>query len=145
MNKIEFTLALIKPDAMMASQVGDITETIKDSKLHIVLCQRMRGTRDLFSDFYAEHKGKPFFDGLIDHMCSGHFVAMVLCGEDAVTRWRGLMGATDPMKAAPGTLRAKHGTVMPKNAVHGSDSVRSAMIEIKKMFPGQVEFPREVE
>ena len=137
------TLSIIKPDAVSHAQ--NIIEILKLNALNIeqvkngefthYLKKQVRIDRAVAEEFYKEHADKPFFTELCDYMTTGDSILMVLKGEDAVTRYRNLMGATDPKKAAPGTLRSLFGTGIDANAVHGSDSVSSAAREIAIMFP----------
>jgi len=132
---IERTLAVIKPDAVATGHIGDIITRIEHKKLWLSGMELQWWSTEKATEFYREHQGKPFFPGLLAHSTSGACVAMVLAGEDAISCWRDLMGATDPKKAMPGTLRGLYGTKMPANAVHGSDSPESAAREIKLLFP----------
>lgn len=128
---------MVKPDAVAQNAIGRIYARFEEAGLKIVQAKMIHMDRAMAEGFYAEHKGKPFFDGLIAFMTSGPVMAQVLEGDNAVQLHRDLLGATDPTKAAPGTLRAMFGSEMPKNAVHGSDAVTSAEREIAYFFGGQ--------
>ncbi len=142
---IERTLSIIKPDAVAANHIGDIIAAIEEAGLRIIAAKMLCLSRRQAEEFYAEHRGKPFFDSLIDFMTSGPVVVQVLEGEDAIARYRALMGATDPRKAEPGTLRyrfARDSENMAANAVHGSDSPASAEREIGFFFSEEEICPR---
>ena len=130
----EQTLAIIKPDAVKKDAIGDIISRYEKAGLKPVAVRMMRMSKPVAEGFYAVHRQRPFFDSLTTFMASGPVVVLVLEGKDAVTRNRELMGATDPAKAAPGTIRAAHGTNIEFNAVHGSDSPESARVEINYFF-----------
>lgn len=131
---VEQTLSIIKPDAVSKNHIGDICGRFEKAGLKILALKMLQLSRVQAEGFYAEHKGRPFFDGLVDFMVSGPVVVQVLSGEDAVARNRDLMGATDPQKAAPGTIRADFATAIDANAVHGSDSTTSAAREVAYFF-----------
>ncbi len=131
---VEQTLSIIKPDAVGKNHIGAICARFEQAGLKIVAMKMLQLTRAQAEGFYAEHKGRPFFDGLVDFMTSGPVVVQVLHGEDAIARNRELMGATDPQKAAPGTIRADFATAIDANAVHGSDSPASAAREVAYFF-----------
>lgn len=132
----EVTFAIIKPDAVAAHHVGEILTIIEQSGFQIVAMEMRTIDRSLVEHFYAEHKGKPFFARLTSFMTSGPVVTLALKRENAVASWRQLMGATDPQKAALGTIRARFAKNMDEgNAVHGSDSVESAQHELGIFFP----------
>ena len=131
----ERTLAIIKPDAVKKDAIGDIIGRYEKAGLMPVAIQMMRLSKAKAEGFYAVHKARPFFESLTKFMASGPVVVLVLEGKDAITRHRDLMGATDPAKAAPGTIRAAHGTNIEYNAVHGSDSPETARFEIGYFFP----------
>lgn len=136
---VEQTLSIIKPDAVGKNHIGEILACFEKAGLKIVAMKMLQLSREKAEGFYAEHTGKPFFEGLIDFMTSGPVVVQVLSGEKAIQHNRELMGATDPEKAAPGTIRATWGTVVSANAVHGSDSPTSAAREIAYFFePGEI-------
>jgi nucleoside-diphosphate kinase len=135
---IERTLSIIKPDATRRNLTGQINAVLETAGLRIVAQKRMRLTKAQAEAFYAVHKERPFFGGLVEFMISGPVVAQVLEGENAVAKNREVMGATDPKKAAPGTIRAKFAEDIEANSVHGSDSAENAAIEIGFFF-AQVE------
>ena len=130
----EQTLAIIKPDAVKKDAIGDIISRYEKAGLKPVAVRMMRMSKSVAEGFYAVHRQRPFFDSLTTFMASGPVVVLVLEGKDAVKRNRELMGATDPAQAAPGTIRAAHGTHIEFNAVHGSDSAESARVEINYFF-----------
>jgi nucleoside-diphosphate kinase len=132
---IERTLSIVKPDAVARNLIGRIYERFESSGLRIVAARMKHLSRREAEGFYAVHQGKPFFNDLIEFMISGPVMIQVLEGENAIQRNRELMGATDPAKAAPGTLRADFATSIEANAVHGSDSPENAAIEIAWFFP----------
>lgn len=131
---VEQTLSIIKPDAVKKNHIGDIVARFEKAGLTIAAQRMMQLSRTQAEGFYAEHKGRPFFDGLVDFMTSGPVVVQVLSGENAILLNRELMGATDPAKAAPGTIRADFADAIDANAVHGSDSPTSAAREIAYFF-----------
>jgi nucleoside-diphosphate kinase len=131
---VELTLGMIKPDAVEKGHSWHILADISSSGLKPVAVRLTRMTKEMAKVFYIVHKERPFYNGLTDFMSSGPIVAMVLEGEDAIKRYRDLMGATDVRKAAPGTLRAKFGESIERNAVHGSDALETARREISFFF-----------
>ena len=131
---IERTLAIIKPDAMGRHQSGAILQRYEQAGLIPVAMKLLRLTKAQAEGFYYVHKQRPFFDSLCSFMSSGPIVVLALEGEDAVKRHRDLMGATDPAKAAEGTLRKVFGTHIEHNAVHGSDSPDTAKFELAYFF-----------
>ena len=131
---IEQTLSIIKPDAVKKQIIGEIQTRIHQAKLNIIAIKMVKLTKEQAEGFYAEHQDKPFFANLIKFMMSGPIVVQVLQGENAVERYRQLMGPTDLSKAAAGTLRADFANSMRENAVHGSDSLASAEREIAYFF-----------
>ncbi|MBD0304940.1 MAG: nucleoside-diphosphate kinase [Nitrospiraceae bacterium] len=130
----ERTLAIIKPDAVKKDAVGDIIKRYESAGLRPIAIRMMQLSKALAQGFYAVHRERPFFDSLTTFMSSGPVVVLVLSGKDAIKRHRDLMGATDPAKADPGTIRAAHGTNIEFNAVHGSDSTGTASFEIGYFF-----------
>ncbi len=130
----ERTLCVIKPNAVSRNRIGTILKAFEDEGLRIAAARMTLLSRSQVEDFYAEHKGKGFFEGLVKFMTSGPICAIVLEGEDAVGRARKVMGATNPADAAPGTLRATYGESITENAIHGSDSPLSATREIAFYF-----------
>ena len=129
------TLSIIKPDAVKKGYTEKICARIKDSGLDIVLKKELLLTRNQAEGFYAEHKGKPFFEALINFMTSGPVQVQVLEGKEAISRYRSLMGSTNPKEADPGTLRHDFAESIDANAVHGSDSLESAAKEVAYFFP----------
>ena len=130
----ERTLAIIKPDAVAKHAIGDIIRRYEEAGLFPVAMKMMRLSKVVAEGFYAVHRERPFFNDLTTYMSSGPVVVVVLEGKDAVKTHRDLMGATDPKKADPGTIRAAHGASIEANAVHGSDSKENAQIEIRYFF-----------
>ena len=130
----ERTLAIIKPDAVDKHAIGDITRRYEEAGLHPVGMRMMQLSKTCAEGFYAVHKERPFFNDLTTYMSSGPVVVLVLEGVNAVKTNRDLMGATDPKKAEAGTIRAAHGASIEANAVHGSDSIENAQIEIRYFF-----------
>jgi nucleoside-diphosphate kinase len=130
----EQTLSILKPDAVANNYTGQINARFEKAGLKIVAQRMMLLSRAQAEGFYAEHKGKPFYEGLVNFMTSGPVVAQVLEGENAIALNRELLGATDPSKAESGTIRADFAKTMPANAAHGSDSPASAAREISYFF-----------
>ena len=130
----ERTLAIIKPDAVKKNAIGDIIKHYEAADLRPVAIRMMQLSKAVAEGFYAVHRSRPFFDSLTTFMSSGPVVVLVLTGEDAIKRHRELMGATDPAKAAPGTIRAAHGANIEFNAVHGSDAPETARFEVGYFF-----------
>jgi len=133
---VERTFAIIKPYAVGRGLAGEILSRIHAGKFHIVAIKSLRLTREEAEGFYAVHRERPFFKDLTEFMCSGKIVAMVLERENAISHWRDTMGATDPAKAAPGTIRKELGTSIQNNCTHGSDAAQTAAFEIAYFFPG---------
>jgi nucleoside-diphosphate kinase len=131
---MERTLSIIKPDGVRRSLKGDIIKRLEENGLNIVAMKMIHMTRAQAEGFYAVHKERPFFGSLTDFMSSGPAVVMVLEGEDAIRRYRDLMGATNYKDAAPGTIRADFATDIEKNVVHGSDAPETAAFEIGYFF-----------
>lgn len=131
----ERTLAIIKPDAVKKNVIGDIINRYEQAGLKPVAMKLMQMSKPVAEGFYAVHKARPFFGSLCDFMCSGPSVVLVLQGENAIKKNRELMGATDPAKAEPGTIRKAHGANIEFNAVHGSDSAETAKFEVGYFFP----------
>ncbi|MDG1987581.1 MAG: nucleoside-diphosphate kinase [Halieaceae bacterium] len=131
---IEKTLSIIKPDAVEKKLIGKIYSRFEDGGLRVVATKMLHLDDDMAGGFYAEHKGRPFYQALIEFMTSGPIMVQVLEGEDAVALNRKLMGATDPRKAEAGTIRADFASSIDANAVHGSDSLESAQREISYFF-----------
>ena len=133
---IERTFSIIKPDATARNLTGAINALIEKAGLRIVAQKRIRMTREQAETFYAVHKARPFFGELVDFMISAPVVVQVLEGEGAVLKYRDVMGATDPSKAADGTIRKLHAKSIGENSVHGSDAAETAAIEIAQFFSG---------
>ncbi|MFQ5772945.1 MAG: nucleoside-diphosphate kinase [Kiloniellaceae bacterium] len=131
---IERTLSIIKPDATRRNITGKVLTCLEDAGLRVVAQRRTRLTRAQAEAFYAVHKERPFFASLCEFMSSGPVVVQVLEGESAIETNREVMGATDPAKAAPGTIRALYGESLEANSVHGSDSPETAVREIAFFF-----------
>lgn len=131
---VETTFSIIKPNAVKKNAIGSIIQMFEKNGLKIAAAKLVRLEKAQCEEFYAEHKERPFFGELVSFMTSGPVVLMALKGESAVTRNREIMGATDPKKAAPGTIRALFGDNVGENAVHGSDSPASADRELKIFF-----------
>lgn len=131
---MENTLSIIKPDAVAKNVIGKIVDRFESNGLRIAAMKKVQLSEADAKAFYAVHTGKPFFDGLVKFMISGPVVVMVLEGENAVIRNRELMGATNPKEAAVGTIRADFAQSIDANAVHGSDSLENAKIEIDFFF-----------
>jgi nucleoside-diphosphate kinase len=133
---IERTFSIIKPDATARNLTGAVNALIEKAGLRIVAQKRIRMTREQAETFYAVHKARPFFGELVDFMISGPVVVQVLEGENAVLKHRDVMGATDPSKAAEGTIRKLHAKSIGENSVHGSDAPETAALEIAQFFSG---------
>ena len=128
------TFSIIKPDATKRNITGSINKIIEDNDLNIIAQKRIKLSKDKAEGFYAIHKEKPFFSDLIDYMTSGPVVVQVLEGENAVEKYRKIMGATNPEDASDGTIRNKYALNIQENSVHGSDSDENAKIEISYFF-----------
>ena len=133
---VERTFSIIKPDATERNLTGAINALIEQSGLRIVAQKRLRMSRAEAETFYAVHRERPFFDELVEFMTSGPVVVQVLEGENAIAKYREIMGATDPAKAAPGTIRKLHARSLGENSVHGSDAAETAVKEISQFFSG---------
>jgi nucleoside-diphosphate kinase len=133
---VERTLSIIKPDATARNLTGAINAMIEKAGLRIVAQKRVRLTREQAESFYAVHRERPFFRDLVEFMTSGPVVVQVLEGENAIAKYREIMGATDPAKAADGTIRKVYARSIQENAVHGSDSPETAQREIAQFFSG---------
>ena len=134
---MESTLLIIKPDAVKKRVIGKVISLIEASSLRIEDMKMDHFSREKAEKFYAVHKGKPFYEALIDFMTSGKILAIKLSGENAVEVLRKIIGATDPAKAGEGTIRKLYGTDIQKNAVHASDSLENAKKEIPFFFEGE--------
>jgi len=139
---VERTLSIIKPDAVAKNVIGRIYTRFEGAGLKIIAARMMRLSRAEAEGFYAVHKKRPFFKNLVDFMTSGPVMIQVLEGENAIQKTRDLMGATDPRKAAQGTIRADFAQSIDSNAVHGSDSPQTAVTEIAYFFPKQEIYSR---
>ncbi|MCL6269020.1 nucleoside-diphosphate kinase [Sansalvadorimonas sp. 2012CJ34-2] len=131
---VERTLSIIKPDAVAKNVIGKIYSRFEKAGLNILGAKMLHLSQEKAEGFYAEHKGRPFFEDLVAFMTSGPVVVSVLEGENAVAAHRELMGATNPKEAAPGTIRADFAQTIDENAVHGSDSPASAAREVAYFF-----------
>ena len=131
---IERTLSIIKPDAVAKNVLGEIISRFEKNNLKIIAAKLVTLSASDAGGFYAEHKGKPFYDDLIKFMTSGPVFIQILGGEDAISKNRELMGNTDPSKADPGTIRREFGISIDKNSIHGSDSKENAEKEISFFF-----------
>lgn len=131
---MERTLSIVKPDAVARSLIGEILRKFESAGLRIAGGKLIRLSPEQAQAFYAVHKARPFFQGLCDYMSSGPIFVSVLEGDNAIARNRDVMGATDPAKAAPGTIRQEFGQDIEKNAVHGSDAPATAAAEIAFYF-----------
>src|SRR3954464_11523137 len=133
---VERTFSILKPDATARNLTGAINAIIEKAGLRIVAQKRVRISREQAEKFYAVHKERPFFRELVDFMISGPVVVQVLEGEGAIAKYRDVMGATDPAKAAAGTIRKTHAKSIGENSVHGSDAPETAEKEIAQFFSG---------
>jgi nucleoside-diphosphate kinase len=134
---VERTLSIIKPDAVAKNVIGEIYARFERAGLKIIAAKMARLSRSDAEGFYAVHNGRPFFKNLVEFMISGPVMITVLEGESAIVKNRDLMGATDPGKAAAGTIRADFAQSIDANAVHGSDAPDTAQVEIGYFFPSQ--------
>lgn len=130
----EQTLSIIKPDAVGKNNIGNVISRFEKAGLRVVGAKMMHLTKHQAEEFYSVHKARPFYGDLVKFMTTGPVLVMVLEGENAITKNRDIMGATDPKKAAPGTIRADIATSIDENAVHGSDSPENAKTEIDFFF-----------
>jgi nucleoside-diphosphate kinase len=130
----DFTFSIIKPNAVRTGKTGPILAMINEAGFEIAAMRMVRLTKPQAESFYSVHKGKPFYDGLVEFMTSGPVVVMILRHENAVEQFRKLIGSTDPGKAEPGTIRKLYAVSVQMNAVHGSDSVENAAIEANFFF-----------
>ena len=131
---MEKTLVLVKPDGVRRGLSGEIIARFEKRGLQIVALKLMQISKTMAEKHYAEHVGKPFFDGLVDFITSGPVVAMVVKGDHAIRAVRAMMGATNPLEAVPGTIRGDFALVMSENVIHGSDGAESAAREIDAFF-----------
>ena len=132
----DFTFSIIKPNAVRTGKTGPILAMINEGGFEIAAMRMVKMTLPQAESFYSVHKGKPFFDGLMEFMTSGPVVVMILRHDNAVDQFRKLIGATDPAKAEPGTIRRTFAVSVQMNAVHGSDSVENAIREANFFFSG---------
>lgn len=139
---LERTLSIIKPDAVAKNLIGRIYSRFEDNGLRIIAAKMLHLSRERAGDFYAVHRERPFFSDLVTFMSSGPVMVQILEGENAIARHRELMGATDPSKADPGTIRADFAKSVDENAVHGSDSSATAAWEIAFFFNQDEIYPR---
>ncbi len=133
---IERTLAIIKPDAVAAGNAGAILTTIEQAGFRLLAMRLTRLTKAQAEGFYAVHRERPFFQGLVKFMTEGPVIVMALEREDAIKKWREVMGATNPANAAEGTIRKRFGANIERNAVHGSDAPETAQFELGWFFAG---------
>jgi nucleoside-diphosphate kinase len=131
---MERTLILVKPDAMQRELAGQVIARFQTNGFKLCALKMLQMDRALAERHYGVHADKPFYGSLVDYITSGPIVAMVIAGDNAITRAREIMGATDPAKAAPGTIRADFGESIERNVVHGSDAPETALVEIKTFF-----------
>ena len=131
---VEHTLSIIKPDAVAQNVIGKIYNRFEEQGLRIIAARMLRLSRAQAEQFYEIHRERPFYPELVAYMTSGPVMVQVLEGDDAIARNREIMGATDPKKAAPGTLRAQFAESITRNAVHGSDAAETAAVEIAFFF-----------
>ena len=134
MSSLEQTLSIIKPDAVERNLESEIKSFFEKNNLKILKSKKVKISKEEASEFYKVHQTKPFYNDLCNYLSSGPIVVMILEGENAVLKNRELMGATDPTKAAEGTIRKMYGVSIDKNSVHGSDSVENGKIEIDFFF-----------
>ena len=139
---VERTLSIIKPDAVAKNAIGQILARFEKAGLKVIAARMTHLSRRDAEGFYAVHKGRPFFNDLVEFMISGPVMIQVLEGDNAILKNRDLMGATDPKKAAPGTIRADFAQSIDANAVHGSDAPETAAIEIAYFFPSHQVYSR---
>jgi nucleoside-diphosphate kinase len=139
---LERTLSIIKPDAVAKNVIGKIYSRFETNGLKVIAARMAWLSRSEAEGFYAVHRERPFFKDLVDFMVSGPVMIQVLEGENAIAKNRELMGATDPKKAAPGTIRADFAESIDANAVHGSDAAETARVEIAYFFPQMAVYSR---
>jgi nucleoside-diphosphate kinase len=131
---VERTLAAIKPDALEKGVIGEILQRAEEANLKMVACKMMKLDKKRAEGFYAVHKGEAFYDSLVTFMTSGPSLIFVVEGDNAITKWREVMGVTNPEQAAEGTIRKDFGTNIERNAVHGSDAPDTAKFEVSYFF-----------
>jgi len=139
---VERTISIIKPDAVAKNVIGDIYARFEKGGLKIIAAKMLHLSREKAEGFYAVHKERPFFKDLVDFMTSGPVMVQCLEGEEAITKNRDIMGATNPAEAAPGTIRADFASTIDENAVHGSDAPETAAVEIAYFFSDDEVCPR---
>src|SRR3974390_2781036 len=139
---LERTLSIVKPDGVGRNLIGEVYRRFEAAGLRIVAARMLKLSREQAEEFYAVHRERPFYGDLVRYMTSGSVIAQVLEGENAITRHRDLMGATDPKKAAPGTIRADLAQSIDANVVHGSDAADTGAREIAFFFSGAEICPR---
>ena len=139
---LECTLSIVKPDGVARNLIGDVYHRFEKAGLRIVAARMLQLSTAQAESFYGVHRERPFFRDLVRYMCSGPVIAQVLEGDNAIARHRDIMGATDPKKAAPGTIRADLAQSIEANVVHGSDAADTAMREIAFFFSGTELCPR---
>ncbi|HTT00708.1 MAG TPA: nucleoside-diphosphate kinase [Steroidobacteraceae bacterium] len=139
---LERTLSIVKPDGVSRDLIGEVYRRFEQAGLKIIGARMLQLSQREAEGFYAVHRGRPFFADLVRYMTSGPVIVQVLQGENAIAKNREIMGATDPKKAARGTIRADLATSIEQNVVHGSDSPETAAFEIAYFFPSTQIFPR---
>ncbi len=137
---IEETLAIVKPDGVARNLIGEVIRRVEVAGLTIKAIKKVHLSKKQAEGFYAVHKERPFFQSLTSFMSEGPVVLMVLSGDNAIQRWRDLMGATDPGKAAPGSIRKDYGLSIERNTTHGSDAPETAAFEVGYFF-NRIEIP----
>jgi len=139
---VEQTLSIIKPDGVQKNLIGEIYSRFEKAGLQVVAARMMHLTKEQAQGFYAVHKERPFFNDLVNYMTSGPVMVQALSGEDAITKNRDIMGATNPADAEPGTIRADFAASIEENVVHGSDAAETAAVEIAFFFGDDGVCPR---
>lgn len=139
---VERTLSIIKPDAVAKNVIGEIYSRFEKAGLKIIAARMLHLSKEQAGEFYAVHKERPFYNDLVEFMTSGPVMVQVLEGENAISKNREVMGATNPQEAAPGTIRADFATTVDENAVHGSDAPETAKVEIAFFFKDDEICPR---
>ena len=139
---IERTFSIIKPDAVAKNVIGEIVSRFENNGLQVIAAKMLHLSKEQAEGFYAVHAERPFYNDLVQFMISGPVVVQVLEGENAISKNRELMGATNPAEAAPGTIRADFAKTVDENAVHGSDAPETAAVEIKYFFSDEELCPR---
>jgi nucleoside-diphosphate kinase len=134
---LERTISIIKPDAVAKNVIGEIYSIFENAGLHVVAAKMMHLSQEQAEGFYAVHKARPFFKDLVEFMISGPVMVQILEGENAIAKNREVMGATNPADAAPDTIRGKFASSIDENAVHGSDAIETAKVEINYFFTAE--------